>query len=398
LKNSNKNKFLLISLKRERKRLKRKRKDNIHINDNTTSIQRFRINYETKIITNFKSKLFQFLVDSKFVSGTEDILEEIVIPYKFCLEEHYNETVEKIGEIILSIWENVVKSKDNTVNLNLLLCGFITPDIEFEDGVTPINSMGFLKGKKEQKSYLENKKGINATIIVKYIDECLRRNSFELSEIGKNDITGMIGEILSNAEDHSPFSSYYVTANYTQISNNEINHNVGLLNLSFLNFGYSIYEGLLENKIENAELFDVLRSGCSSIQMKAPFTDDNLFTLFALQDGVSRLKFSDESRGTGTMKFINCFFSFGDYQNNDKKQSPYLSILSGNTQLVCDNKYKPFEQDNKCYVSLNDENDLSLPPKKSHLKDLKYKFPGTLLSIKAFLNEEHISKKIINNG
>jgi hypothetical protein len=449
LKNSNKNKFLLISLKRERKRLKRKRKDNIHINDNTTSIQRFRINYETKIITNFKSKLFQFLVDSKFVSGTEDILEEIVIPYKFCLEEHYNETVEKIGEIILSIWENVgknitidfskceyvgqsalfllqilrlelqsdfndlnnrlsvlnskidikiIKSKDNTVNLNLLLCGFITPDIEFEDGVTPINSMGFLKGKKEQKSYLENKKGINATIIVKYIDECLRRNSFELSEIGKNDITGMIGEILSNAEDHSPFSSYYVTANYTQISNNEINHNVGLLNLSFLNFGYSIYEGLLENKIENAELFDVLRSGCSSIQMKAPFTDDNLFTLFALQDGVSRLKFSDESRGTGTMKFINCFFSFGDYQNNDKKQSPYLSILSGNTQLVCDNKYKPFEQDNKCYVSLNDENDLSLPPKKSHLKDLKYKFPGTLLSIKAFLNEEHISKKIINNG
>lgn len=450
MKNKSKNKFLLISLKRHRKLLKRKRKKNIQINDKSTGIQRFLVQYETKVVKNFRSKLFQFLVDNGFVSGGEEISDEIIIPYKFCLEEYYNETIEIIGQIALSIWENIgknitidfskceyvgqsalfllqilrlelqsdfndlnnrlsvlnskidikiIKSKDITVNLNLLLCGYFTAEDEFEleEGVTPINTLGYLKGKKQQKSYLENKKGINATKIVDYINECLIRNSFELSETGVNDITGMIGEILSNAEDHSPFSSYYVTANYTQIKDNENDENVGLLNLSFLNFGYSIYEGLLETKHDNSELFKELQYGCMVLQTKATFTDENLFTLFALQDGVSRLKYKDESRGTGTMKFINCFFSFGDYQNTNKQQSPTLSILSGNTQLICDNKYKPFVTDNKCYVSLNDDNDLSLPPNKSHLKDLRYKFPGTLLSVRAFLNQDHISNKISNN-
>lgn len=440
----------MLSLKRTRKVLRRRRKNKKYISDNYTSLQSFRINYETKVITNFKSELFQFLVDNRFINGTEEILEEISIPYKFCLEEHYSETVETIGQIVISIWKNlgksiiidfskcsyvgqsalfllqilrlelqsdfndlnnrlsvlnskidikIIKSENITVNLNLLLCGYFTSEDEFEleDGVTPINTLGYLKGKKFQKSYLENKKGINATKIVNYINECLIRNSFELSETGVNDITGMIGEILSNAEDHSPFSSYYVTANYTQIKDNDNDDNVGLLNLSFLNFGYSIYEGLLETKEDNSELFNALQEGCDVIKMKAPFSDENLFTLFALQDGVSRLKYKDESRGTGTMKFINCFFSFGDYQNTNKQQSPRLSILSGNTQLICDNKYKPFMDDNKCYVSLNDNNDLSLPPNKSHLIDLKYKFPGTLLSVRAFLNRDHISNKISNN-
>ncbi len=443
-----KNKFLLVSLKRHRKLLKRKRKGKVYADGKYNSVQKFRIKYETKLVSNFKSKLFDFLIDNSFITGYEEVKETISIPHVFCLEEHYNETIEIIGEIIISIWYNpgktikidfskcsqvghsalfllqilrlelqadfndlnkrlsvltskididIIKSNNKTVNLNLLLCGYLNSEVEVEDGVEPINTLGYLKGKKEQKSYLENKKGINAKIIVSYINNCLRRNAFELSETGANDISSMVGEILSNAEDHSPFSTYYVTANYTQFNSNEIDNNVGELNLSFLNFGYSIYEGFCETKEENKELFDVLNDACSVIKMKSAFSEDNLFTLFALQDGVSRLKFSNASRGTGTMKFINCFFSFGDYQNNDKKQSPTLSILSGRTQLICDNKYQPFEKDNMYYVSLNDENDLSLPPNKSHLKDLRYKFPGTILSVKAYLNKDHISKKITVN-
>ncbi|WP_456313542.1 hypothetical protein [Pseudomonas shirazensis] len=442
---NDKKKFLLVSLKRQRKLLKRKRKKNIYASDKYNSVQKFRINYETKLISNFKSKLFDFLIENNFVTGNEEIKHKVLIPYKFCLDEHYNETIEVIGEIIFSIWSNtgktiiidfsdckyvghsalfllqilrlelqgdfnelnkrlsvlnskvdisIIKSDDKTVNLNLLLCGYLNSDVEVEDGVEPINTLGYLKGKKEQKSYLENKKGINAKIIVNYVNNCLKRNYFELSEVGANDISSMIGEILSNAEDHSPFSTYYVTANYSQFNEGKTENTVGELNLSFLNFGYSIYQGFCETKDDNKELFDVLDKACSHIKSKSNFSEDNLFTLFALQDGVSRLKFRNASRGTGTMKFINCFFSFGDYQNNVKKQSPILSILSGNTQLICDNKYQPFEKDNKYYVSLNDENDLSLPPNKSHLKNLRYKFPGTILSVKAYLNKDHISKKI----
>lgn len=435
----------MLSQKRERKILKRRRKNVFHASEKQNSIQKFRIKYETKLISNFKSNLFTFLIENKFITGSEDVKEKIFIPATFCLEEHYNETIEIIGEIIVSIWYNVgknitidfsrcdnvghsalfllqilrlelqadfndlnkrlsvltsktdiniIKSDNKNVNLSLLLCGYLNTDVEVEDGVEPINTLGYLKGKKEQKHYLENKKGLHANNIVGYINNCLKRNSFELSETGENDISSMVGEILSNAEDHSPFSTYYVTANYSQFNDDKIENSVGELNILFLNFGYSIYEGFKETKEENKKMYDLINQATTVIKMNSAFSDDNLFTLFALQDGVSRLKFSNASRGTGTMKFINCFFSFGDYQNSDKKQSPKLSILSGNTQLICDNKYQPFVKDNMYYVSLNDENDLSLPPKTSHLKDLKYKFPGTILSVKAYLNKDHISKKI----
>jgi hypothetical protein len=168
--------------------------------------------------------------------------------------------------------------------------------------------------------------------------------------------------------------------------------------LSFLNFGYTIYEGFLETKIDNNNLYNQLKTGCDQIKTKTNFSDENLFTLYALQDGVSRLKFKDESRGTGTMKFLNCFFEFGDYHDTVKKHSPSLSILSGKTELVCDNKYKPFEIKGEYFLSLNDDKDLTQPPSSKHLKNLDYSFPGTLLTVRVLLNNEHIRKKILSEN
>ena len=327
MKNKRKNKFLLVSLKRGRKRLKRKRKDVIHINDNTNSIQRFRISYETKIISNFKSKLFDFLIETKFIVGSEENLSRIEIPPCFSLERNYNETVEIISQIVYCIWDKmgnkleidfskcndvdqsalfllqiiraelqidfaklnsrlsvlkattditITRSLIKEVNLHLFLCGYIS-DVDVEDGVVPIDTFGYLKGSKQQKSYLENKKGINATRIVKYVNKCLMRNHVTLNEQGENDITNLIGEILSNAEDHSPFTTYYVTANYSQ--NETVNGNVkdvvGQLNLSFMNFGYSIYQGLEQTKDMNEDIYNMLHDTYNIISQKFPFSKEN---------------------------------------------------------------------------------------------------------------------------
>ena len=65
----------MLSQKRERKILKRRRKNVFHASEKQNSIQKFRIKYETKLISNFKSNLFTFLIENKFITGSEDIKE-----------------------------------------------------------------------------------------------------------------------------------------------------------------------------------------------------------------------------------------------------------------------------------------------------------------------------------
>lgn len=441
------NKFL--GKKRERKRLRRKRKGKKFDSSVLRRGQGLRIKYERRIVENHKSYLFEFLIEKKFIVGTEDASINIKIGKHFSIDENYDETIKKISDIVYSMWINAgstieidfsdcqkvdqgalfllqilrlefqeefeklnrrlvvldsrlnvqfTESKDSDVNLHLFLCGLIST-VVLGDSIQPINTLGYLKGSRQQRSYLENKKGLNASKIVNYINTCLTHSGFELNNQGRNDLTNLIGEVLNNAEDHSPFMTYYVTANYHHEVCNSNLEIVGELNLSFLNFGYSIYEGLEDNKSENAGVYKVLTDGCEIILKKdSTFSKENLFTLFALQEGISRLKFENESRGTGTMKFIRCFFSMGDYEDRQRKKIPNMSILSGKTRLVCDKAHEPFIKENRYFMSLNDEKDLTLPPDKSHLKKLDYAFPGTLLTLKVFLNSDHIKNKFGNRG
>lgn len=439
-----------LLIKRTKKKLKRKRYKKKYNSSLYFKYQGIRVKYERKIVENYKSKLFLFLVEKKFIIGTEDSSTKIKIGTRFSLDSDYAETIEKIRDIVYSMWINAgstieidfsdcnfvdqsalfllqilrfefqeefenlsrrltvldprikvsfIESKDSNVNLHLFLCGLISTVI-LKNSIEPIESLGYLKGSRQQKAYLENKKGLNASKIVNYINRCLIRNGFELNSTGMSDITNLIGEILNNAEDHSPFNTYYVTANYHHENDNDSDTlTVGELNLSFLNFGFSIYEGLEDNKTQNTQVYKFLNDGYNSvITQNTSFSKENLFTLYALQDGISRLKFEDQSRGTGTMKFIRCFFSIGDYQDPQGEKNPHLSILSGKTRLVCDKQHEPFLKSNKYFVSLNKEKNLLLPPERSHLKDLQYAFPGTMLSVKVFLNNEHIKKKFVDHG
>lgn len=449
MKKPNVHKDYLLQRKREKKRLKRLRKPRYFHGLNSVFIkeQNFRISVDKKIASNFKSSLYSFLVETKFITGYEKSKLSIQIPKEFSLSENYNKTIETIKDIIYSLWKNVGKeveldftncqvvdqpalfllqilrlelsndllsldkrlsvlssktkfkiteSKIQSVNLDLFLCGYL-PKVSVKKGLQPIDTLGYIKGSKSQKHFLENRKGIIGTNIVSYIDKCLMHNSYSLTADGKGTLGNMIGEILNNAEDHSPLNTYYVTANY-YIDKGENNENVGILNLSFMNFGYSIYEGLEQTQNDNKEVYSFLNERFIELG-KVPFSKENIFTLYALQQGVSRLKYQDKSRGTGTMTFINCFYSIGDYENTARELSPKLSILSGTTHILCNNKYRPFKSsDGSFLLSLNSENDLNKPPDDKNVLSLKYNFPGTILSVRFCLNEAHIQKKLESNG
>lgn len=449
-----KNNFpISIAKKREKKNLLRKRKRYNHATNSVFyKILKTQLDNDKKIIERNTFKLYDFLCKEKFVEYEDVIYEEIFIPSVFSIEGNNNETYKCFSKIVHSMmglrgksltlnFEKCQKTDEETIFfLNILLLEFIQyfekindksifknkkikikykkpknkdvnkilllyrgrmdMDIDIDQDEKPYDNLGYLKGEKSKKHYLENKKNIFTTKIVDYLEGCLNKSGFGFKPLGRNHIEGVIGEILNNAEDHSPFNEYYVTSTFSMknIRAEKREDFIGVLNMNFLNFGYSFYEGISEtnekNKDDYFDLEEKFRSGKYS-----NFTEDNMFTLWALQEGVSRLKYEDESRGTGTIKFINGFLYIGDY--NENGCNPYLKIISGNTILICDNVYRPFGEENNgvstYFVSLNKNNNLDDPPDSKNLKHMDKKFPGTMLAVKIYINGKHLSEKIKSN-
>ena len=313
------------------------------------------------------------------------------------LSKEWNRLNNKLHRLQCNPICKINKSKDRSVNLDLLMFGLLSTVELDANGLKPINSLGYLTGSKSQSHYDENKKGQIGTQIVAYLNGCLQHHGFQLKSLGRNQIDGLIAEILNNAEDHSPVNKYYVTANFCK-EKDEAGRIIGRLNLEFLNFGFSIYEGFEETKELNNQTYEQMERQFNrinnSLLKKNCFSKEAIFTLLALQEGISRLHYEDESRGTGTMKFINSFFGIGDYEDVDKGYKPKLTILSGHTQLICDTKYRPFQKDQRFYLSLNAAKSLDSPPEKTHLKELTVNFPGTMLSVTIYLNRENLIAKM----
>lgn len=445
---------ILLHRKRERKRLKRLRKGKSYIGQDSVYLREynFRKRVDSNIAKRYQIKLYNFFLTKGFIDGLETISEKIDIPRDFSFCSNYKGSIEIIKDFVASVFMNIGKeitldfsnchavdypalfvlqiirlefltelnkldkklsvlsskvqmrvtnSTSQNVNKMLLMAGLIPQASLKAEGLMPIDTIGFLKGSKSQKHYTENRKGLIATKIVNYINNCLSHHDYKLQQEGTNELGGLISEILNNAEDHSPQNTYFASANFLRESKIKPDDSVvGEINLTFMNFGYSIFEGLEASKEQNGDMYnqlDQVYNNVKDISKKTAFTKENLFTLYSLQEGVSRLKYTDESRGSGTVRFITSFFSFGDYEDDVKNYHPSLSIISGSTQLICDNKYKPIDKDGVFVLSLNTENSLNLPPNGQNLTTLKHSFPGTLFSIKIYLNKEHLSKKFNGN-
>lgn len=439
---------------REAKKYRRLRKKKKYRGHNSTvlKIEQFKKEMDRKIISSFSFETDEFL---NSILGIQyiDPADSVSIPRLFSLERNYDESIlilwnlrklilfqlgkninidfsncEKVDfgilflmKVLLEEYLSNLKRLNNKLqiynvvpiiniklspfdNVNLkLVANKIISDIDLKDNeFIPISTLPLIKGTKSQKHYTENKKGSATTKIRNFINEGLSRHKVCLSNTGEGLLDGLISEVLNNAEDHSPLNTWYAFGNLFETNRKSVNSDiVGEINLAVLNFGNSIFEGFEDTKEQNYEIYDNMQRLYETVISKSKnnqFTKENLFTLISLQEGISRLRYKEESRGTGTMKFITSFLNIGDYQDEKKDYIPRLLIYSGFTSIRCDNKFKPFRLDGVNYLSLNEENDLTLPPAKSHLIKLDNKFPGTLLIAKIYLNENHLSLKVKQNG
>lgn len=293
---------------------------------------------------------------------------------------------------------DIIYSKSNNVNILLLVLGFIPRASDKDVELKPIMGTGMMKGNKKLNQYQKNTKSLVTSRIVNFFKECILRHGFEITPLGINNLEGIITEILNNCEDHGHTMPWFATGVFFEQGLDK--ETVGELNINIFNFGDSIYDGFEKTKHENKVIYEDLEKTHNFISenYQHEFSRESLFTLYSLQDGISRLKYDSESRGSGTMKFITSFIEIGDYENPKKGLIPDLTILSGNSKLICTKNYKPFQVSGRYFISLNDESDLTIPPKKECLSNLNTKFPGTLLSVKVYISNENIVKKINENG
>lgn len=358
-------------------------------------------------ITFFKCLISSYLLTDKTtivdfkicerIDITNAMLLKIIIKELIATKERYNGTFYNPTD------KEIKYSKANCNKTNRYLFAFKLVDNigkkEIED-VQPEEGflyLGLQTNLASKTSYKENKKGAVCTKVREFINESLVQSDAILNANGVHKIDKLLSEIFNNAEDHSAHNEWYVDGvSFKNIIDGEP---IIELNLGILNFGFSISEGIINNEKRNKEMMTNIKKWYDrhselKEQTGSKLNKDDLYTLYSLQDGVSRLKYEDESRGHGTMNFIRAFITLGSFGKENPNYKPHLNIISGKTCVHCDNEVEPYNKDNNYFLSLNKKKDISLLPEDNYLKHMQEYFPGTFLEVKIYLNKKYFSKAL----
>lgn len=247
----------------------------------------------------------------------------------------------------------------------------------------------------KRKNYKENAKARVSSTIVQFVNHSVEGAGVTLKLEGRRAIEGLIGEVLGNAEDHSaPYSEWYVDAISFAESQNDTE--VIDLNLSIMNVGPSMYEGFEATKKDNSEnyskcqkLYELHKEQFSAFHK---FNRESLFTLYMLNDGISRLKYQDESHGNGTTRFLESFISLGGFGAENPKFKCQLNVISGHVIVTCDNDLHAVRNDNVIVLPLNREKDFKKLPDKNYLSYSSSYYPGTILECHIYLNRDYFER------
>lgn len=323
----------------------------------------------------------------------KSILEELEAFSIKVARSRYNQTPKKI---------KLVQSKSDKVNRHLHSLGFASFNVAKEEQREYL-ILGLMRGKS--RNFRENRKAVVSKKVAQFVEDTAERFGVGFDERGQNFIERMVGEILSNAEDHSLKKSEWFVDGVSYLHSDKDNEVIEF-NLAIINYGDSMYEGFELTKEENHLIYSKLENLYLEHQKlftkKCSFEREPLFVLYMLNEGISRIKYLESSRGNGTMNFIKSFIDLGKFSNNDEAYKPEMNIISGHTVLSCTDEYAPFRKDSHYVLTLNKSQERSDLPDSSVLKYYNDSlFPGTILDCKIFLNKQYLDKHLSeqnNNG
>lgn len=251
---------------------------------------------------------------------------------------------------------------------------------------------------KEKKSINNDKrKEIDATDLVQHVISSLETIQKKLSIDTIENLSTVFGEILINAEEHSTQNFRYSTGYFQQISNEKLNSAYGIYHLVILNFGESIYQKFKSPKCTNFEIKDRMaklsKKYTENNWFSKSFDEETLWTLYALQEGITSIPIEDYKRGNGSIRFIESFFNLKS-NSQDLDNISRLSLISGNTNIIFDGKYeirdKLIGKDSFKVMTFNESGNIEDKPDRKYVKHIKDCFPGTIISAKILITKDDV--------
>ena len=242
------------------------------------------------------------------------------------------------------------------------------------------------------------KKDIDTTEIAEYVMNSLKKVGKKLTPRKRDDLCNVIGEILINAEEHST-TKHRISCGYF-IEKNIKDKHYGLFQLVILNFGQTIYEKFKSEDCPNKDIVDNMKRLSkkyteSFFFIPRKFEEETLWTLYALQEGVTSISTDSYKRGNGSIRFIESFFNIKGSQRDDNISR--MTIVSGNTKIVFDGSYSITDgksSNGTCHkmMTFNKSGSLDDKPDNEYVKHTDYYFPGTMICAELLLNDDDVKK------
>lgn len=352
----------------------------------------------------------------------------IVIPSVFSFSENTNETIKTLKMLVYAgtqININTIEF-DHSKCVELGICASTIMDVLLMEikkyrlnnqiFKKSFNIKGKLNSKGKVKDILEvsgiiNHLGFNVPVrqgfekldliscgrpgyvssqVVSYISKCLNSQNRQLNRDGKQILGEFVGEVITNCQIHGGENSkWYILGHYFSDKNN----NFGECCLTIFNFGQSIYESLQNTTPMIAKVLNQASKRHRRYFIKGKWNQESLWTVYALQDGISRCrdKKKDPDRGSGTIKLIEHFTDIGSKLEDTP---PVMSITSGHINILFSDETrletKQYGKYTRKVIAFNEENNLSLPSNNKNVKLLDNYFPGTVLSMKFYIAPDYI--------
>ena len=235
------------------------------------------------------------------------------------------------------------------------------------------------------------KSEVDLTNIVEYIKKCLKRLNRELTIDAENEFYKVIGEIMSNALEHSTLPFSYAIGFFQETHNDD--EHFGIFNFSIFNYGDTIYQTFKNPDCQNQKAVFEMNALSENFTQRgffksASFEEETLWTLYALQEGITC---KPKKRGNGSIQYIENFFKLKGDMLNDSISS--MTILSGNTRIVFDGTYQIIEKvkdnPNRKYkfITFNESGEINEEPNKKFVTFAPNFFPGTLISARILIKD-----------
>lgn len=265
---------------------------------------------------------------------------------------------------------------------------------DFEDVLKlPMRSHNALTIRDRENMIIQ--KEIDTTEIVDHVIACLAKMKRKLTPDSLQNLSTVVGEILINAEEHSTFHHRFSMAYFQDRKENGKHY--GLFRFVILNFGATIYDNFRNNDKCPTVIIEKMKALSQQytkfhLFREKEFDEETLWTLYALQQGVTSVP--GKRRGSGTIQFIRSFFNIKGSSKVDNISK--MVILSGNTEIIFDGKYGITERiegnDKYNMMTFNASGRIDDAPDSNYVRKSKYCFPGTIITASILLNEDDVNE------